>query len=118
MVMPGRKFSAGTGYRYGFNGKEEDDEVKGDGNQQDYGFRIYDSRLAKFLSVDPLTNDYPELTPYQFASNSPIGFIDLDGLEMAPPNNNVFEPWLSQPFRLQPQTQNKNNKKRSLLSHA
>jgi RHS repeat-associated protein len=81
MLMPGRKFTAASGYRYGFNGKEEDDEVKGEGNQQDYGMRIYDNRLGKFLSVDPLTRAYPMLTPYQFASNSPIVGIDLDGLE-------------------------------------
>jgi RHS repeat-associated protein len=81
MIMPGRRFSAGVSYRYGFNGKEEDDDVKGDGNQQDYGMRIYDPRLGRFLSVDPLTKEYPELTPYQFASNTPIQAIDLDGLE-------------------------------------
>lgn len=33
------------------------------------------------LSVDPLTKSYPMLTPYQFASNTPIMAIDLDGLE-------------------------------------
>jgi hypothetical protein len=33
------------------------------------------------LSVDPLSPEYPELTPYQFASNSPIWGSDLDGLE-------------------------------------
>ena len=71
-------------YRYGFNGKENDNEVKGEGNQQDYGFRIYDPRIAKFLSVDPLTQKYPELTPYQFASNRPVDAIDLDGLEHSP----------------------------------
>jgi hypothetical protein len=43
--------------------------------------RIYDPRLGKFLSADPLVKEYPELTPYQFASNSPIQAIDLDGLE-------------------------------------
>jgi RHS repeat-associated protein len=58
-----------------------DNEVKGEGNQQDYGFRIYDPRLGKFLSIDPLTKEYPELTPYQFASNRPIEGIDQDGLE-------------------------------------
>jgi RHS repeat-associated protein len=68
-------------YRYGFNGKENDNEVKGSGNQQDYGMRIYDPRLGRFLSVDPLTKEYPELTPFQFASNTPIQAIDLDGLE-------------------------------------
>lgn len=36
---------------------------------------------GRFLSVDPLAPDYPELTPYQFASNRPIDGIDLDGLE-------------------------------------
>src|SRR4249919_2797107 len=38
-----------AGYRYGFNGKENDNEVKGQGDQQDYGMRIYDSRLGRFL---------------------------------------------------------------------
>jgi hypothetical protein len=52
------------------------------GNQQDYGMRIYDPRVGRFLSVDPLTKDYAELTPYQFASNSPIQGIDLDGGEL------------------------------------
>jgi RHS repeat-associated protein len=55
----------------GFNGKENDNEVKGEGNQQDYGMRIYDGRLCRFLSVDPLTASYPELTPYQFAGIIP-----------------------------------------------
>jgi len=70
-----------TGYRYGFNGKEMDNEVKGNGAQYDYGFRIYDPRLGRFLSVDPLTASYPWYTPYQFAGNQPINAIDLDGLE-------------------------------------
>jgi RHS repeat-associated protein len=72
-------------YKYGFNGKENDNEVKGEGNQQDYGMRIYDPRLGRFLSVDPISNEYPELTPYQFASNSPILGIDKDGLEFYNP---------------------------------
>ncbi|WP_316824684.1 RHS repeat-associated core domain-containing protein [Pedobacter miscanthi] len=83
--MPGRSFTleGSSAYRYGFNGKENDNEVKGQGNQQDYGMRIYDPRIAKFLSVDPISNEYPELTPYQFASNRPIDGIDQDGLEYA-----------------------------------
>jgi RHS repeat-associated protein len=81
MIQPGRKYSAGDSYRYGFNGKENDNEVKGEGNQQDYGMRIYDPRLGRFLSVDPLMKGYPMLTSYQFASNRPIDGIDLDGGE-------------------------------------
>ncbi len=71
-------------YRFGFNGKENDNEVKGGGSQQDYGMRIYDTRLGRFLSADPLIvygQKYPELSTYQFASNTPISAIDLDGLE-------------------------------------
>lgn len=70
-----------SGYRYGFNGKENDNEVKGEGNQQDYGMRIYDPRVGRFLSVDLISKKYPNLTPYQFASNTPIQAIDQDGLE-------------------------------------
>lgn len=80
MLMPGRKFNAGA-FRYGFNGKENDNEVKRTGNQQDYGMRIYDPRLGRFLSVDPLFKSYPWNSTYAFAENEPISNIDLDGLE-------------------------------------
>jgi RHS repeat-associated protein len=72
---------AGSGYRYGFNGKENDNEVKGEGAQQDYGMRIFDPRVGKFLSVDPLTKSFAWFSPYQFAGNTPIAAIDLDGEE-------------------------------------
>ena len=58
-----------------------DNEVAGTGNQYDYGFRIYNPRIAKFLSVDPLTSSYPWNSPYAFAENDVIRSIDLDGLE-------------------------------------
>ncbi|MCD9612229.1 RHS repeat-associated core domain-containing protein, partial [Tenacibaculum maritimum] len=80
MLVPNRHGQADS-YRYGFNGKENDDEVVGEGNWQEYGMRMYDPRLGRFPNVDPLTKKYPELTPYQFASNTPIQAIDLDGLE-------------------------------------
>jgi RHS repeat-associated protein len=64
-------------YRFGFNGKEDDREW----HAQDYGFRLYTPREGRFIGVDPITAEYPELTPYQFASNSPIAGVDLDGLE-------------------------------------
>ena len=88
MLQPGRKYSSANGYRYGFNGKENDKDVKGEGNQQDYGMRIFDTRLGRFLSVDPITSKYPELTSYQFGSNRPIDGIDLDGKEWSVKTNN------------------------------
>jgi RHS repeat-associated protein len=72
------------GYRFGFNGKEIDkgsEGMGGGGSSYDYGFRIYNPSLGKFLSVDPLTASYPFFSTYQFASNNPIVAIDLDGLE-------------------------------------
>ncbi|RBL89109.1 RHS repeat-associated core domain-containing protein [Chitinophaga flava] len=80
MLQPGRKYAL-KAYRYGFNGKEIDNETKGEGNQLDYGMRIYDPRIGKFLSTDPIAHEYAGLTPYQFASNSPVSGIDLNGLE-------------------------------------
>ena len=55
----------------------------------DYGFRIYNPGIGKFLSVDPLTAQFPNLTPYQFASNRPIVAIDLDGLESEDTNEEM-----------------------------
>ena len=77
MLMPGRKFDAGTGYRYGFNGKEKDKDITN--GDLDFGARIYDSRLGRWLSLDPLQAKYPGLSPYNFVANSPIRFIDPDG---------------------------------------
>ncbi len=92
MLQQGRKYSSGNGYRYGFNGKENDKEGKGDGNQQDYGMRIYDPRLGKFYSVDPLTKKYPHYTPYSFAGNKPIRYIDRDGEEELDPDRYYDNP--------------------------
>lgn len=64
-------------YVYGFNGKENDNE----NGTQDYGMRIYNPNLGKFLSVDPISKEYPNLSTYQFASNTPLQATDLDGLE-------------------------------------
>ena len=83
--MPTRTWSdPNAKYKYGFNGKEidkGDEGMGGGGSTYDYGFRIYNSNLGRFLSVDPLTRKFAMLTPYQFASNMPVAAIDLDGLE-------------------------------------
>jgi RHS repeat-associated protein len=78
MVMPERSFST-QAYRYGFNGKGFDSEWKGEGNSYDYGFRVYDARLGRFLSVDPLSHDYSGISTFAFVLNTPIQAIDPDG---------------------------------------
>jgi RHS repeat-associated protein len=80
LAMAGRTWKdPASNYRFGFNGKEKDSNFNA--TVYDYGFRIYNPEIARFLSVDPLTRSYPELTPYQFASNTPIQAIDIDGRE-------------------------------------
>jgi RHS repeat-associated protein len=81
MHMPGRSFSSGS-YRYGFNGMESDDEIKGDGNSLDFGARIYDSRLGRWLSVDPYATKYVGIGPYTFVDNKPIWAVDSKGKDI------------------------------------
>ncbi|KAB2892937.1 MAG: hypothetical protein F9K28_10715 [Bacteroidetes bacterium] len=89
MIMGGRNSSADDAHRYGFNGKENDNEVKGEGVQQDYGFRIYDARVARFLSVDPLEKEYPFVSAYANTLNSPIHFVDADGRLVTDSDGNI-----------------------------
>ncbi|MDP1726287.1 MAG: RHS repeat-associated core domain-containing protein [Bacteroidota bacterium] len=77
-------FSKLNGYGFLFNGQESDNEAKGNNNSYTYTFRIYDPRIGRFLSVDPLTKTYPEFTPYAFAENRVIEGNDLEGLELKP----------------------------------
>lgn len=66
-------------YTFGFNGQEKDNEIKGIGNSLDFGARIYDSRLGRFLSRDVYSGVYPNLSHYQYCNNNPIYFIELGG---------------------------------------
>ena len=75
--MPGRKFSAGMGYRYGFNGKENDKDIAAD--DYDFGARVYDGRIGRWLSLDPLQKKYPAESPYMYVGDNPIIFNDPDG---------------------------------------
>lgn len=69
-------------YRYGFNGKENDNEVGGDANFINYEARVYDPRIGRWLSVDPLQKKYPSFSPYNFSLNSPLYLKDIDGRDV------------------------------------
>ncbi len=60
MQQPGRVYEGSAEYRFGFNGKEKDNSLGS--TVYDYGFRIYNPQIGKFLSVDPLTSFYPWYT--------------------------------------------------------
>ena len=79
-VTPGRQFSSAS-YRYGFNGMEKDNEMKGDNNSYEFRVRIYDPRLGRFLSVDPLSGRFPFNSTYAYAENRVLDGIDFEGGE-------------------------------------
>jgi RHS repeat-associated protein len=89
MMMPGRKFSANIiygganapqRYRYTFNSMERADEIAS--GDVDYGARIYDSKIGRWLSLDPLMKKYPAQSAYNFVQNSPIVYKDVDGRDI------------------------------------
>jgi RHS repeat-associated protein len=73
--LDGRTVSGG--YRFGYQGSEKDDEVKGNGNFSDFGARFLDPRLGRWHSLDVMSKTY--LTPNNFCSNNPLIFYDPDG---------------------------------------
>jgi len=80
MLVPKCNYSNPV-YRYGFQGQEKDNEIKGIGSSVNYKFRMYDSRVGRFFAVDPLTKKYPWNRPYAFSENRVIDGVELEGLE-------------------------------------
>jgi RHS repeat-associated protein len=78
--LDGRTISMDS-YRYGFNGMEADDEVKGQGNSYTTEFRQYDARVGRWLSLDPLMAKFPLQSPYVAFDNNPIYYVDPLGSE-------------------------------------
>ncbi len=67
---------------YSFNGMEKDNEVKGEGNSYDFGARMLDTRVGRWVSVDPLASKYPAISPYVTVGNMPTIAIDPNGKEI------------------------------------
>ncbi len=79
MLVPNRH--GGTDYRYGFQGQEKDNEVKGEGNSINYKYRMHDPRIGRFFAVDPLFKKFPHNAPYAFSENRVVDAVELEGLE-------------------------------------
>lgn len=75
MLQPGRGLTGG-GYRYGFNGMEKDDEIKGQGNSYTTLYRQNDPRLGRWMSIDPKAAQLPWQSPYNSMDNNPIIYND------------------------------------------
>jgi RHS repeat-associated protein len=77
MMMPGRKYIAGSGYRYGFNGQEKSDDVIQGNYTAEYW--EYDSRIGRRWNVDPKPKEYE--SPYAVMGNNPIWNMDPNGAD-------------------------------------
>ena len=69
-------------YRYFFNGQEADNEVCGEGALHAFEYRMHDTRIGRFWSVDPLAGKFPWNSPYAFAENRVVDGMELEGLEV------------------------------------
>ena len=69
------------GYRYFFNGQEADNEVLGEGALHAFEYRMHDTRIGRFWSVDPLAGKFPWNSVYAFAENRVVDGRELEGLE-------------------------------------
>ncbi len=74
--MPGRSYSSGS-YRYGFNGQEKSDEIKGSGNSYTAMFWEYDPRIGRRWNIDPVR--LSDESGYSAFSNNPILYVDRLG---------------------------------------
>ena len=72
-------YALSRGYRYGFQGQEKDDEVKGAGNSYTAEFWQYDSRLARRWNIDPVVKHHE--SPYATFANNPVWFRDPNGAD-------------------------------------
>lgn len=78
MGMPLRQHQ-GEGYRYGYQGSEKDNEIKGNGNSYTTYFRQLDPRVGRWLSVDPKSSAAPWESPYASMGNNPVFYNDVLG---------------------------------------
>ena len=90
-LMPSRQLK-NTDFHFGFQSQESYTNLKGTDNSFSFKYRIYDSRIGRFFSVDPLIPKFPFYSPYLFDGNKPIARVELEGLEDAKWGTTLYDP--------------------------
>jgi RHS repeat-associated protein len=86
MSMPGRKYEAQSGYRYGFNGKETENSISS--NSYDFGARLFNTKIGRWFSPDKI--EIAGWQTYHFCLNNPIRFKDINGNVQKDPNGSII----------------------------
>jgi outer membrane protein OmpA-like peptidoglycan-associated protein len=79
VALEGRSWSVGSGYRYGFQAQEGELEIST--GTICFSFRVDDTRIGRFFTLDPMLYRFPELSPYAFSGNRVIDAKELLGLQ-------------------------------------
>jgi RHS repeat-associated protein len=80
MLMVGNSYNT-SNTTFGYQGKEKDSELEGEGCAYDFGARLLDPRVGRWLSMDPLAEKFPSESPYSAMGNDAVNKIDPNGKE-------------------------------------
>ena len=111
MLQPGLTFQSGS-YRYGFNGMEQDADLKGAGNSYTTLFRQYDPRTCRWWSLDPERRKFASVSPYSGMGNNPISLTDIFG------NEADFSPFLADEAKIHEGTEKENLPSQKILKES